>query len=95
MARSGESARRQSFEYAAAKVFACHALRGRGGEHPCFSWPTAHSPEVLLISYAPPKNPTKRWPTEAQMEGWFVRQASLGKGEGRDVTGNLSLGPGG
>jgi hypothetical protein len=52
-------------------VFACHALRGRGGEHPCFSWPTAHSPEVLLISYAPPKNPTKRWPTEAQMEGWF------------------------
>jgi len=55
------------------RVFACHALRGRGGEHPCFSWPTAHSPEVLLISYAPPKNQTKRWPTEAQMEGWFPR----------------------
>ncbi len=27
--------------------------------------------EVLRISYAPPKNQTKQWPTEAQMEGWF------------------------
>ncbi len=54
-------------------MFACHALRGRGGEHPYFSWPTAQSLEVLRVSYAPPKNQTKRWPTEAQMEGWFPR----------------------
>ena len=25
------------------------------------------------MSYASPKNRTKRWPTEAQMEGWFPR----------------------
>jgi len=54
-------------------VFACHALRGRGGEHPTVSWPTAHSLEALLLSYAPPKNRKKQWPTEAQMEGWFPR----------------------
>jgi len=33
----------------------------------------AQSLEVLRVSYAPPKNQTKRWPTEAQMEGWFPR----------------------
>ena len=27
--------------------------------------------EAPSVSYAPPKNRTKRWPTEAQMEGWF------------------------
>ena len=32
-----------------------------------------HSLEVRRISYAPPKNQTKQWPTEAQMEGWFPR----------------------
>ncbi len=51
------------------RVFACHALHGRGGgEHPYLSRPTDHGLEVLRISYAPPKNHKKRWPTQAQMD---------------------------
>jgi hypothetical protein len=33
----------------------------------------AYGLEVRRISYAPPKNQTKRWSEEAQMEGWFPR----------------------
>jgi hypothetical protein len=31
----------------------------------------ATSSNSVSISYAPPKNPTKQWPQEVQMEGWF------------------------
>ena len=53
------------------RVFACHATRGRGGEHPSVSWLTAYGLEVRDLSYAPPKNRTKQWPEKAQMERWF------------------------
>ena len=59
MARSEESTRRQSFEYAAANSVRMPRFAWPRRRAFVFSWPTTQSSEVLLISYAPPKNPTK------------------------------------
>ena len=42
-----------------------------GGEHPITGWPQGPPLEAPPISYAPPQNPRKHWPFEAQMERWF------------------------
>ena len=54
-------------------AFKCHALRGRADEYPRIPWPRAYCLKALRISYASAKNQKKRWPIEAQMEGWFPR----------------------
>ncbi len=59
-----ESARQDSH----AKV---QAREWFGGEYPYSTWSWEFILEAPRISYAPPKNQKKRWPTEAQMEGWF------------------------
>ena len=42
-----------------------------GGEHPITGWPQGPPLEAPPISYAPPQNPGKHWPFEAQMERGF------------------------
>ncbi len=49
---------------------------GTGGEHPKSHWPQGKCLEAPVISYAPPQNPTKHWPTEAPMERWFAPESA-------------------
>jgi len=50
------------------KTVVRYRIREEYSQHPCLSRPTDHGLEVLRISYAPPKNHKKRWPTQAQMD---------------------------
>ena len=42
-----------------------------GGQHPGNPWSGPKRVQSPCQGYAPPQYRTKRWPTEALMEGWF------------------------
>jgi hypothetical protein len=48
------------------------------GEHPSIRWARICDEEPPRVGYAPSEDQTKRWPIEAQIEGWFL------PGEGRE-----------
>jgi hypothetical protein len=64
----GEPTRRRQAVHEPPRPTTCRTLRLLSPAHRLFTYKSAVHPP---ISYAPPQNPRKHWPFEAQMERWF------------------------